>query len=157
MGFTTFKNNYLSKVDSGGFKTSDETAEFIASEYDKAVSLPTSMATATGPIATSGGGTTALENYLKTSFAAGTLPPVLEAGLLPSLSTYWTGVITSLAFTTVPVAGVVGLLPAGNLIGSADTSEDFLDQLIGAFEMHLSGIGWLHSGGVTVDTGWTVL
>jgi len=153
MSFTTFKNNYLSKVDSGGFKTSDETAEFIASEYDKAVSLPTSMATISGPIATPGGGTTTLEGYLKSSFATETLPPLLETGMAAGLSAYWTGVITGATFSVV-IPGTPTL--GGNLTGNAETVEDFLDQLIGVFEMHLGGLTWVNAAGTT-DVGWNVV
>lgn len=153
MGFSTFKANYISKINSGGFGTSDETAEFIASEYDAAVSLPTSIATVSGPIATPGGGTTTLESYLKSSFAAGTLPPVLELGMVGGLSAYWTGVITSAAFSVVtPGTPTLG----GNLTGNAETVEDFLDQLVGVFEMHLGGLAWANPSGVT-DVGWNVL
>ena len=41
MGFTTFKNNYISRVNGEGFATSADCADFIVSEYLGSFNIPT--------------------------------------------------------------------------------------------------------------------
>ena len=41
MGFTAFKNNYISRVNGEGFATSADCADFIVSEYLGSFNIPT--------------------------------------------------------------------------------------------------------------------
>ena len=142
MGFNTFKNNYLSRVSGEGFKTTKETVDFIVDNYVSSVAVPGLVITGE-PLLIEG-----MKLAVQEVFDSGAPPTAIEVGLSAAIVAYWTPAIFTGGFSTLPtltVPGFPGLPTTGNIPAQADTAEEFVDGLIGMFEMHLSTVIFGHA------------
>ena len=136
MGFTAFKNNYISRVNGEGFATSTDTADFIVSEYLGSFNVP--GLTIAAPAAP-------LVEAVNAVFGAGDPPTVLETKLTTALSVYWLTAVYTGGYTTLLTGPTGGGTPTtGNIPEQAESVEDFVDGLVSMFEDHISGITFSH-------------
>lgn len=136
MGFTAFKNNYISRVNGEGFATSADSADFIVSEYLGSFNVP--GLTITAPAAP-------LVEAVNVVFNAGDSPTVLETKLTTALSIYWLTAVYTGGYTTLLTGPTGGGTPTtGNIPEQAESVEDFVDGLVSMFEDHISGITFSH-------------
>ena len=134
MGFTAFKNNYISRVNGEGFATSADCADFIVSEYLGSFTIP-GLVIPGPPISD------ALVEAVNAVFDAGDSPTILEAKLSAALVVYWSlATFAPAAFLAPP--GVPGMVTTGNIPENAESIEDFVDGLIGMFESHIGSMVW---------------
>ena len=142
MGFTAFKNNYISRVNGEGFATSADCADFIVSEYLGSFNIPT-LATLVLPAPPA---SDALVEAVNAVFDAGDSPTILEAKLSAALMVYWSFAVFG-AYALNPIAGgIPGKVTTGNIPENAESIEDFVDGLVGMFEDHIGAMSWFLTG-----------
>jgi hypothetical protein len=141
MGFNIFKNDYLAIVDGDGFKTTKETVDFIVDNYVSSVAVP-GLVIAGEPLLIE-----AMKLAVQEVFDSGAPPTAIETGLSAAIVAYWVPAIFTGGFATLPaltMPGFPGAPTVGNIPAQADTAEEFVDGLIGMFEMHLSTVIFGH-------------
>ena len=139
MGFTAFKNNYISRVNGEGFATSADCADFIVSEYLGSFNIPTLVL----PVPPA---SDALVGAVNEVFDAGDNPTILEAKLSAALMVYWSFAVFGAYVLNPLTGGIPGKVTTGNIPENAESIEDFVDGLVGMFEDHIGAMSWFLVG-----------
>lgn len=153
MGFTAFKQNYISQVNGDGFPTTGDTASFIANEYETSV-MGGLNPSGPGPFLSSPASKIILTEGIAAALnSEAPSLQILELKLSAALMAYWTLAVMTVPTFIVTLPGI----PVVGVMSDADTVEDFLDQLITLFEQHLSGLIFVMTAvPPVVATGYTV-
>lgn len=157
-GLTGIKTTYYEVGDV--IPTGDENYEagFVVDEVDVYIKEEETLPL----ILVAGGGKTVLKAALTLAFSRQMPPADLEAEIAKSLVLYWTLVVLAVppGATTSPAGASPGGSPgsssiSGNLPAVAESTEDFVDGLIGIFEEHLSGLKF--GNAVVTSPPWVIL
>ena len=142
MSFTNFKNNYLTIVNGGGFKSTKEVVDFIIDNYLSAIDGTTNVwLDPTGELLQPA--LDAIKIALQESFDLQKGPEAMEASLSLAISSLWLlGSLPGL-YSTV-LGGHVPAFTSGNIPAQANSADEFVDGIISMFDEIHNGLKFGH-------------